>query len=100
MRYRPDSLLNNSFFVRSVERRIDNDIDPGRLRNEVTHDICAIVALQRHQRGADSSKRRGLRRDIRNEITVSEKSGADGPAGFISNEVLNLLLQHRGLVNA
>ena len=58
---------------KSVERRIDNDIDLGRLRNEVAHDICAIVALQRHERGADSSKRRGLRRDIRNEITVSEQ---------------------------
>ena len=73
MRYRPDSLLNNSIVVRSVERRIDNDIDPGRLRNEVAHDICAIVALQRHKRGADSRKRRGLRRDIRNGITVSEQ---------------------------
>ena len=54
MRYRPDSLLNNSVVVRSVERRIYNDIDPGRLRNEVAHDICAVVALQRHERGADS----------------------------------------------
>ena len=33
-------------------------------------------------------------------IADSEKSGADGPARLISNEVLNLLLQHRCLVNA
>ena len=32
-------------------------------------------------------------------VTDSEKSGADGPARLISNEVLNLLLQQRNLVN-
>ena len=67
------SLRNNLIVVRSAECRIDNDVDLSGLRDEVAHDICAVVAFQRHKRGVDSRKRRGLRRDIRNEITVSEQ---------------------------
>ena len=40
-------LLDNS--VRRIESRIDNDVDLGRLRDEVADDIRAIVTLQRHK---------------------------------------------------